>query len=272
VTKNDRERAYLYDLYIAPTWRDCFDRLFNESLGLPQTGNVLTVNCGTGGHALEIAGALAHRGKVTAIDAQPEMIELARAKAAVQELTNLEFICQTPGELTFAPNSFDFVLSDVSLFPQWPLAAHLAELKRFICPNGSLALHLATRGSFDEFFSIFWEALYECHLAEDLLPALEGLINLRPTIAEVEASLQKAGFKQVRKFQRKEEFTYKTAEDFFSTPLIADYMLTNWLDILPKQKINRVQLVLQKIIERELQEQPFAVSLKAAVFVAQKPA
>lgn len=268
--KTSREMAYLYDLYIVPTWRDCFDQMFNEHIGLPAEGYVLDVNCGTGGHALEIAKTLAEKGEVTAIDESDEMIELARGKAQVLKADNIEFMVGGWLPLPFRDNRFDLVLADASFIPPNRLDNLIGELRRVVKPKSKIVISLATRGSFDEFFSIYWEALYECNLSEQLLPSLEVLINARPTIADVEEVMKVAGLKSVNNYLNKEELFYDDAEQFFTSPLIADFQLEEWLAILPPAKVKSVKSTLVKIIDRERAGHRFDVSIKASIFSAEK--
>ncbi len=268
--RSNRELAYLYDLYVAPTWRDCFDRLFNEKLGLPAEGRVLDVNCGTGGHAIEMASALATKGDVTAIDECGEMIALARAKVTVAKIDNIDFSVASGDALAFPNNSFDLAVCDASFLPPTRLPAQIKELKRVAKPGAMVAIYLATRGSFDEFFSIFWEALYDCHLADELLAPLEGLIKERPTVSDCEDILSGAGLSIKETFQKKEEFLYENAEQFLTAPLIENYMLDGWLAILPPKSIEPVREALARIIDRERAGYNFDVSIKATMFTAEK--
>ncbi|MEW6732576.1 MAG: methyltransferase domain-containing protein [Acidobacteriota bacterium] len=270
MTKSKRELAYLYDLYIAPTWRDCYDRLFNEKLGLPTNGRILDVNCGTGGHAIEMAFALANKGSVIGVDTSLDMIELAHAKAIAAKVGNLNFYVGQAASLAFSDNSFDLVIGDATFSLLDDIKAQLAELVRVALPGARVVLNVTTRGSFDEFFSIFWEALYECQLAEELLSQLETLINARPKVSDVEAVLHEVGLAATQSFQHKECFSYDSAEQFFSAPLIEDYLLGDWLSILPPYALIPVRDALTRIIERERGNYSFDISAKVAMFAGEK--
>jgi ubiquinone/menaquinone biosynthesis C-methylase UbiE len=271
VAKSKREIAFLYDLYIAPTWRDCFDRLFNEKIGLPKEGKILDVNCGTGGHALEIALGLNKKGQVTAMEQSAEMIKIAHAKAVVAKVGNINFFVGDPRSLAFPPQSFDLIICDATMLAPDKFTAQLKELVRVANPGAKIVLNTTTRGSFGEFYSIFWEALYECDLAEKLLAPLEALINERPTISDMEELMEAAGLKAAQTFQEREEFLFDDAAQFFAAPLIENYMLDKWLGILPRGAKTAVRAALERIIERERDGHQFDVSIKAALISADKP-
>jgi ubiquinone/menaquinone biosynthesis C-methylase UbiE len=270
VNKNGKELAYIYDLCIVPTWRECFDSLFNEKLGLPESGRVLDVNCGTGGHALEMAATLANKGDVTAVDENAEMIGLAQAKAIVAKLQNINFLVNKASSLTFPDNSFDLVVCDASLTPPMKHKTLIRELVRVAKPGATVVLNVTSRGSFDEFFSIFWEALYECRMADEMLGDLEGLIKERPTVSETEVMLREAGLMTMQAYQKKEEFFYETAEHFFTAPLIENFMLEKWFSILPRSAVKRVREALERIIDRERGGYSFDVSIKATMIKGEK--
>ncbi|MBI4854069.1 MAG: class I SAM-dependent methyltransferase [Acidobacteria bacterium] len=270
--RNSKELAYIYDLYVMPIWRDCFDRLFNEKCGLPKSGQVLDVYCGTGGHAIEMAKMLSNKGNIIAIDENIEAISLANAKIPIAKVENLEFRATTPSQLSFADKSFDLIIADFSLLSSDKLAIELNELVRMLKVGGKIAFYFTSNGSFDEFFSIFWEALYYCNLSETLQVALEELINERPVPNINEKLLQKVGLKNVNSYIKKEVFTYKTAKDFFISPLIEKFFLDKWFSIIPKEKLLAVRESLEEIIERDRNGYDFDISIKATLLTAERRA
>lgn len=270
MSKSQKELAYIYDLYIVPVWRDCFDRFFNEKFGLPKSGKVLDLQCGTGGHAIEMARMLSNKGSVVAIDEYQEIINLANAKASIAKVENLEFFNASTNQLTFPDNTFDLILSDISLLPKDKLAKQISELVRVLKPESKLAFYSTTKGSFDEFFSVFWEALYYCELSAPLQEALEELINEWPAPKANEVLLQNAGLKSINSYTKKEVFTYKRAEEFFASPLMEKYFFDKWFSIVPRGKQEAVRKALEEIIERDRNGYDFDISIKATLLTAEK--
>src|SRR5207237_7876392 len=101
---------------------------------------------------------------------------------------------------------------------------------------------------------------------------LEGLINDRPTVSEIESMLRDAGLITMQSYQEKEEFSYETAEQFFTAPLIENFMLEGWLSILPAKAVKPVRAALKRIIDRERGDYSFDVSIKATMFTGEKRA
>src|SRR5215813_8157240 len=52
--KSDKELAFLQDLFIAPDWGERFAELIDEHIKLPEEGEALYVNAGTGSHAMAL--------------------------------------------------------------------------------------------------------------------------------------------------------------------------------------------------------------------------
>lgn len=272
VAKSERELAYLYDLYIVPTWRECFDSLFDENVILPTSGEILDINCGTGGHSLELADRV-KQAQVIALDPNKEMVTLAQAKADIAKVLNIDFRVANSDNLKFTPESFDLIILDISF--HWRedadyVAKQAAALASLLKPKGQLVLKLTTRGSFDEFFSILWEALYECGLAERLLSDLEALVSTRPSLADLEEAIPRQGFKIKQSVIQSETLLYDTAANFLISPLIENYWLDNWLSIVPPSATKKVCAQLAQIIDRERAEHSFDLSVKATLLILEK--
>jgi hypothetical protein len=129
---------------------------------------------------------------------------------------------------------------------------------------------MTTRGSFDEFFSVYWEALHDTGMDDAVWATLERLINERHTLSEAEAMAERFGLRNIESFRSKEEFTFDSAEDFLEAPLIADYFLSEWIGIVPADQRDAVLERLKAIIERERNNATFDVSIKATVIAGVK--
>ena len=266
----EKELAYRYDLFIAPEWRSRFEDLLDENLELPGEGRILEVNCGTGGHALQLAERLKDKGEVVAVDSSPDRLELARAKAVVTKLQNVHFEQAAPPKLPLDSDAFDAVIGDASLVEAREIETILSEMIRVAKPGATVTAMLATHGSFDEFFSLYWEALMESGLVDSVWDKLEGLIRERSTVSDAEAMASRLGLHDVESLTTKEEFDFETGSEFLESPLIADAFLPEWLSILPTDRRPEVIDRLRTIIERERHEMPFDISAKATLLTGTK--
>ena len=268
VMTNKKELAYRYDLIVTPEWRERFDQVVSENFGLPDEGRFLFLNCGTGSLALEVAQNI-KAGEVYALDPIAERLEIARAKAQVKKLDNVVFEEMTGPKTRFSAGEFDAVIADASLINhaghQNEIEAIAAEMLRVSRREALLLIEAAARGTFDEFFSIYWEALHDCQLEDEALSGLEQLINARPTVSEAEELCRKVGFRNVQSVTTTQEFVFESGSDFIESPLIKDTFLDEWLSIVRPDAAALVRGRLVSIIDQARGDCPFDVSVLGAV-------
>lgn len=156
-------------------WWELF-RLVEREADL-EARRVLDVGCGTG--RLEVA--LAGRARVWGVDAEPEMLEVARRNAP-----DATFKLGRAEALPFKDGWFERAV-------MW-LSVHLVdrprafgELRRVLAADGRLAV-----ATFDpSYFDVFW--------LNELFPSMKDVDRARfPTAEDLEADLSAAGFAEVR--------------------------------------------------------------------------
>jgi ubiquinone/menaquinone biosynthesis C-methylase UbiE len=244
--------------------------LINENVNLPLEGRILDVNCGTGSHSIELAERMRGNGEVIGIDPSAERVEIARAKALAKKIDDVTFEQGSGAALRFESHEFDAVVGDASLLPADEVEDVLSEMVRVAQPDAQVVLKMATRGSFDEFFSIYWEALLDIGIVNGVWGELEAMINERATVSDAEGMAARLGLREVESFNSKEEFIFETGDDFINSPLIQDTFLEYWLGIIPPELYEQVRERIISIIERERQNAPFDISIKATVIVGRK--
>ncbi|MBV8777293.1 MAG: class I SAM-dependent methyltransferase [Alphaproteobacteria bacterium] len=119
-----------------PEERNAWDRVFALAIGGRNNLAALDVGCGTGILSLELA-ARGHR--VTGIDFAPEMLALARAKAA-DSGADIRFEEGDAEQLPFAAACFDLVITRHVLWTLPHPEAALDEWIRVLRPGGRLAV------------------------------------------------------------------------------------------------------------------------------------
>jgi len=266
--KSDKELAFLQDLFIAPDWGERFAELIDEHLKLPKEGEALYVAGGTGGHAMAIHERAGEKLELLCVDENPECTELARAKATATN-DRITFGTTKVDHLDLKDNRFDLVIGNASLVARDRVRKMFSEIVRVAAPGGKIAVTLPTASSFGEFFSIYWEALHNNGLL-DHESDVEHLINELPTVSDIERLAEDEGLQNVESFTRIEEFDFESGEQFLSSPLVAEFLMREWLALVPDDKRADLFNEISRLINEERHEAEFALSVKATVVVGQK--
>ena len=266
--KSDKELAFLQDLFIAPDWGERFAELIDEHVKLPKEGEALYVAAGTGGHALALHERAGEKLELLCVDENPECLELARAKATA---TNEQITFDTAqlDNLDFKDNRFDLVIGNASLVSRQRVRKMFSEIVRVAAPGATIALTLPTASSFGEFFSIYWEALHNCGLI-DHESDVEQLITELPTVSDIEELAENEGVDDVESWTRIEEFDFESGEQFLNSPLVAEFLMHDWLALVPDDKRAALFSEISRLINEERHEAEFALSVKATLVVGQK--
>ena len=266
--KTNKELAFLNELFVATDWGERFAELIDEHVALPKEGLALYLASGTGGHAIALQERSGDDLKLLGIDENEESVELARAKAtALKDAT--EFRQGSIDRLTLPDNSFVGVVGDGSLVHIERIRAMLAEMTRVALPGATVALTVPTFSSFGEFFSIYWEALYNLGLA-DHEAGVEKLISTLPSVSAIEEMAEQVGLDEVTSWTRIEEVDYESGEQFLNSPLVAEFLIPIWLETVPKDSLEPVVKEIGRLINEERHEAEFALSVKATLVVGKK--
>ena len=172
-------------------------------------------------------------------------------------------------ELPLRDDEFDLVLADASLVDPQRFHKILAETIRVAKPDGIVMLTLPTASSFGEFFSLYWEALFNCGIT-DHETDVEILISELPTVSEIEDLAKQEGLDEITSWTRVEEFDYASGEQFLTSPLISHFLLTGWLEFLPESSRERVTKEIARLIDEDRHAAEFALSVKATLIVGRK--
>jgi ubiquinone/menaquinone biosynthesis C-methylase UbiE len=268
--KTDKELAFLHDLYVAADWGERFADLIDRHVTLPKEGRALYVVSGTGGHALALAARGGAALEVVGVEESEEQVELARAKAASIEGTDIDFRHAQLEDLAFEDEQFDLVVGDASLVAPERLPEVLAEMVRVAAPGATVSMSVASSSSFGEFFSVYWEALASAGYAE-AAAGVGSLIAELPTISDVERLARREALEEVASWTQIEEFNYPSGREFLDAPLVQDFLLDRWLDALPDEEARaNVLEEVARIIDDDRHEGDFSLTVKATIVVGKK--
>jgi ubiquinone/menaquinone biosynthesis C-methylase UbiE len=107
--------------------------------GLPNAGNLLAIDlaCGPGTFTRPLAARV---GRAIGADLTPAMVEKARAEAARDNMTNIEFVCADVYTLPFPDGAAGIVSCGYAVHHMTDPARALAEMARVLQPGGRLAV------------------------------------------------------------------------------------------------------------------------------------
>jgi len=167
-----------------------------ECAELEDARRALDIGTGIGDPGITAAKVVGDRGKVLAVDVDPDMIAIAKLRAKTQCVNNIDFSVASIEDLEFGRNSFDAVLARWSLMFVDDLDSLLVKLRKAITPGGKLvaatwappedvpALSMAKK-TIQDYFDL-------PQLAEDIPKAF-----LLADIAATEQRFVSAGFSRV---------------------------------------------------------------------------
>ena len=266
--KTEKELAFLHDLFIATDWGERFGELIDQHLTLPKEGRVLYLAVGTGSHAIALRDRSASKVEFLCLDENVECLELARVKASA--VTNLtEFRHAKLDALDLPDNTYNVVIGNASLIPQQRVKKIFAEMVRVAAPDAQVVLALPSASSFGEFFSIHWEAMHNLELM-DLEADVEGLILELPTVSDIEEIARDEGLDDVESWTNIEEFDFDSGELFLDSPLVAEFLMKNWLASVPEESREKLKKELSRLIDEDRHEGKFSLSVKATLVAGRK--
>lgn len=260
MSKTPKELAFLRDLYIETDWTPRFTEIFDGAFKFADEKEILYINAGTGGHAIELRTKLEADVRLKTFSNDIEANILARAKTEVIE-TDIEFMDEFPRE------SFDMVIADGSFVPPEEFEEFFRDAVEL--SDGGVALFVLTAGSFGEIFSVLWESFLNAGLL-DRSVELERLISSIPQVSQVEKLAKKLGLKKVKAVARNESFDFANSEEFITSPLVADFLIPGWLNFLEDGERESVLREMGSIIDENADGLSFRFTIKATVLTATK--
>ena len=135
VIDRNRTPAEIYDALFVPALFQQWGPIVAEAAGIKPGENVLDVACGTGVLALAAREHVGPKGKVAGLDANADMLMVARRKS-----TEIDWLEGKAEMLPFVDQSFDAVVSQFGLMFFDDRPAAFREMMRVLKPGGRIAV------------------------------------------------------------------------------------------------------------------------------------
>jgi ubiquinone/menaquinone biosynthesis C-methylase UbiE len=147
-----------YNLTALSFW-DRFGTATVSRLALPAGATVLDLCCGAGASAIPAAHAVGPAGHVLGIDVAGPLLQLARVRAAHENLANIEFRHADATSTGLASASFDAVICVFGIFFVRNMPAFASEMWRLVRPGGVLAVTTWGPAFLEPANSHFWDGV-----------------------------------------------------------------------------------------------------------------
>ncbi len=110
-----------------------------KKLPMKPENHIAEIGCGTGFFTVPLAKHLT-KGKLIAMDIQPQMLEMAKARAAEAGVTNVEFAASQEFEFPAPKSSIDGAFIALVLHESEDRAMFLNKVKEILKPGGWVAI------------------------------------------------------------------------------------------------------------------------------------
>ena len=188
------------------------DRLVQRA-DLQPGHRVLDVATGIGEPAITAARRVGPEGRVVAVDLAPEMLAIARERAAELGLEQIAFYEGDAESLELAEGDFDAILSRWGLMFLPELERALGRMRQLLRPGGRLAAAVWGEPSEVPLLSLAMGSVMEVLDLPPPPPGTPGPFRLADR-RTLERSLEAAGFRRVRVESLTVAFEFASAEEY----------------------------------------------------------
>jgi SAM-dependent methyltransferase len=203
----ERWRAHLEEA-VAPV----HDWLIRELA--PRPGDtVLELASGTGDLGFKVAAVLGERGRLISTDFSPDMVEVARRRAAELGLENVDVLVMDAEQIDLDDDSVDGVLCQSGYMLMADVEAALAETRRVLGRGGRLALSVWGAPERNTWASIGARLLIERGHMPPPEPGRPGVFSMAAP-ERTRALLEGAGFTEIRTEEVAVRFPFRDVDEY----------------------------------------------------------
>jgi ubiquinone/menaquinone biosynthesis C-methylase UbiE len=264
--------ARVYDEQVHPLIGQRLDDMLLGTADIRPRSAVLQVGCTGGLATVQIARRLDGESRVVALDPSPAMLDIARGRLRGEEtLARRVFFRGHPlgTKLPFAEETFETVLANLPLAELPDPAATLADLARVARSGAQLVVATTLRGTWLEFLDLYREVLIQGRRLE-ALGALTSHLDAFPDGDRVARQLEDAGLYNVRIEVESWELVFRSAREFFYSPVIEQGPLNRWKELVSREVMHETFVAIKEAIDTYFAGRAFPVTVLAGRFSALK--
>jgi len=266
--------AKVYDGEIVPAYAARFGALLMRHVPPRTRARVVEVGCATGQVTRELATRLGGGSHLTALDAGEAFVNEARARIEAEAGAHAPVTFQVgdPMALPVDDEAADVVVSNLAVAAMPDPAAATEELARVLVPGGEAVITTPLRGSWTEFLDLFRDVLRESGRNQNLT-AIDRYVAALPDGDAAIRWLEQAGLDDVELEVERWEILFKTAREFFFSPLVELGPLSGWKRLAGAgDDMQDAFFFTKEAIDHYFKGRPFAVTVVGAAVWGRKPA
>ena len=265
----------IYDEEILPAYAARFAAMAARALEIRPGLRVVEVGCATGHLTRTLAQRLGPGGHLTALDGSSAFVAKARARIEADGAAHSPVVLLArpgiPRKIPLDDHTAERVVSSLAIAEAADPAAALVEVSRVLAPGAQLVVAAPLRGTWSEFFDLFRDVLREGrkHVS---LGALDRHIATLPDGPAVAAWLTRAGLTRITITVERWEILFKSAREFFFSPLIELGPLARWKELSGRgDEMQDVFFFTKEAIDVYFKGRPFVVTVVGAAVSGWKP-
>lgn len=239
-----------YESVIAPRYTGRIGKSFVEKFNHGANETILDLACRTGNVTVELLHRLGPKGRIIALDNDPEMLNLARTKVRQEAGKRIFFATSTPiDQWHFEDEVFTSVIGNLAFDELVDSETTLKGIPRVLTPGGRLLITRLLRGSFQEVLDMFKEVAL-AHHEEKVLQRIATIHERYVEESTYAAFFEHLGFDEVTVESMEFSLSFPTGSDVFSDPLVHHIVFKEWEWISqassqPEQLLSQVQNTLE---------------------------
>lgn len=211
-------------------WAAPFGILLLNNFPIQKYQNYLDIGSGTGFPLIEIANRLGSDCKAVGIDPWTEAVKRVQDKINTLQLDHISIIEGSAENISFPNDHFDLITSNLGINNfENPLRV-INESHRVLKKGGTFCATTNLTGTFDEFYMLFKESLYELGF-EKYLKQLDNHINHRGTEESSIKLFENSGFKIVNVIKTEQSMRFYNGSAFLNHSFIIIGFIDSWINI-----------------------------------------
>lgn len=208
-------------------WAAPFGLLLLNNFPIKKYQNYLDIGCGTGFPLIEIASRIGNDCQAVGIDPWEEAVKRAKKKITTLQLDSISIIEGDAENINFDDNHFDLITSNLGINNFENPMKVMNECHRVLRSEGTLCITTNLTGTFDEFYKLFRESLFELKL-EKYLTKLDDHINHRGTENSSTQLFENSGFEIIKVIKSESQMRFYNGSAFLNHPFIIIGFIDSW--------------------------------------------